>query len=209
MTADARHERELRRDAWIRGGDEREATREAEAEQAHAIALDVVLASAEIRDRVSDHGDSTRGDAVVGEVVELGREDDVPGAGERAGEGDESFLVDAQVVDAVRDHDAASHGSIAKEIQPRANRSVQRGDTHLLLDDVRPGLRRLGRRRFGGRGGKLAQKLHGPRPAGDRRGGERGERGGQQGHEEPELPLRPLHFPTLAPNSSPAPRPDN
>ena len=55
VTADARHERELRRDAWNRGGDEREATREAEAEQAHAIALDVVLASAEIRDRVSDH----------------------------------------------------------------------------------------------------------------------------------------------------------
>ena len=46
-----------------------------------------------------------------------------------------------------------------------------------------------------------------PSPSGRPARRRAGERGGQQGHEEPELPLRPLHFPTVAPNSSARRRP--
>ena len=202
MAADARHVLEPRCDLGIAGRDEREAAREAEPEQAYRVPLDVIATLERVRDGVANHADATRRDAVIGELAELGRENHVPRARERPSERHEAAFVDALVVDAVRDDDAAALGVVCPKIQPCANRPVSRRNPHFLLGHALLGGARLSLRGLFAWARKVGKELDRPHPAHERPGREHRERDGKQGDEEPDLPPPSAHASTVAPNFS-------
>ncbi len=121
LRADGDDEFDVRVEAGACGGEEGEASGEAEAENADGT---VVLLGGEPCGGIADGVDGVGTDVVVLDVGEFRGEDSEAAGGHGGGEGDEAGLIDTEIVDAVEDDDGGRVGAMDRGVEASADGAV-------------------------------------------------------------------------------------
>jgi hypothetical protein len=186
VSADAGDELDASSQFVALGRYERQSASKAEAEQANfGISHQGPLFGEPARG-LGDHVDTLRGDAIVREVAQLGRQHDSTGAGKPACERNQAGFVDTSIVDPMCNHEPGAGRGSCDAIEPRAEQTARGGQDQLGL------LQRCSCIALSGRRGGLAQRkqqpcrAHAPRHGfgtGNREQHRRGEQEGKQATE--------------------------
>jgi hypothetical protein len=119
--ADGNDETDVGAEVRSSGGEEGETAGEAETDDADRT---IVLMGGQPGGRIAYGGDAVGADVVVLDVRQLGSEDADAAGGHGGGEGNEAGLVNAEVVDAMKDHDGGRVGMAGWRIEAGSDGST-------------------------------------------------------------------------------------